>query len=122
MKKEVRIKVWEKYDGHCAYCGKKIKYNDMQVDHYYPRLNGRVPKDISDKLHNLMPSCRRCNHYKRSYYPEDFRALITKLPQKIGATYLAKVAVDYGIIEFNEFEGKFYFERISVPLPGTFEQ
>lgn len=26
MKKEDRIKVWEKYDHHCAYCGKVLKY------------------------------------------------------------------------------------------------
>lgn len=31
--KKVRQKVYEKYDGHCAYCGKKLEYKDMQVDH-----------------------------------------------------------------------------------------
>lgn len=29
MKKEVRIKVYNKYDGYCAYCGKAIKYDEM---------------------------------------------------------------------------------------------
>lgn len=33
MKKEERLRVYKMYDGHCAYCGKSIKYEDMQVDH-----------------------------------------------------------------------------------------
>lgn len=37
MKKEDRIKVWEKYGHHCAYCGKEIKFEDMQVDHFIPK-------------------------------------------------------------------------------------
>ena len=31
--KKIRIKVWEKYNHHCAYCGCKLEYKDMQVDH-----------------------------------------------------------------------------------------
>lgn len=34
MKKEERLQVYQMYDGHCAYCGKPIKYEDMQVDHF----------------------------------------------------------------------------------------
>lgn len=40
MKKEDRIKVWEKYGHHCAYCGKEIKLEDMQVDHFVPKNRG----------------------------------------------------------------------------------
>lgn len=29
MKKEDRLKIYRKYDGHCAYCGKSIEYKDM---------------------------------------------------------------------------------------------
>ena len=32
--KSVRQSVYEKYGGRCAYCGRKIEYNDMQVDHF----------------------------------------------------------------------------------------
>lgn len=31
--KDVRKQVYEKYNGHCAYCGCKLDYKDMQVDH-----------------------------------------------------------------------------------------
>lgn len=34
--KHIRQKVYEKYDGHCAYCGCKLEYKDMQVDHINP--------------------------------------------------------------------------------------
>ena len=40
MKKEDRIKVWEKYEHHCAYCGREIKFEDMQVDHFVPKNRG----------------------------------------------------------------------------------
>lgn len=28
MKKEDRLKIYRKYDGHCAYCGESIEYKD----------------------------------------------------------------------------------------------
>lgn len=36
--KEDRLKIYRKYDGHCAYCGKSIEYKDMQVDHLVPKI------------------------------------------------------------------------------------
>ena len=36
-----RQQAYEKYGGHCAYCGKEIEIKDMQVDHMIPlRLGG----------------------------------------------------------------------------------
>lgn len=32
--------VYNKYGGHCAYCGKKIDIKDMQIDHFVPLLRG----------------------------------------------------------------------------------
>ena len=40
MSKIDRQKVWEKYNGRCAYCGKEIALKDMQVDHIKPRRHG----------------------------------------------------------------------------------
>ena len=34
--KSLRLKVYDKYRGHCAYCGKEIVMKDMQVDHIIP--------------------------------------------------------------------------------------
>lgn len=33
ISKATRLKVYEKYDGHCAYCGCTLELKDMQVDH-----------------------------------------------------------------------------------------
>lgn len=37
--KHIRQQVYEKYGGHCAYCGKALEYKDMQVDHMIPLLD-----------------------------------------------------------------------------------
>jgi len=111
----LRQKVWLKYNRHCGYCGKKLEYKDMQVDHikakkfysYYDPKESKV-----NSFENLMPSCRRCNHYKRTRNLEQFRLLIMTLHERVTSQYITKVAIDYGIIEIKPFTGIFYFESI----------
>lgn len=75
--KKIRIKVWEKYNHHCAYCGCKLEYKDMQVDHIdsvyvhcdYKKEN--TLDEIND-IDNLMPSCKQCNLYKSTFDLETF--------------------------------------------------
>lgn len=105
MKKEKRIEVYNKFQRHCSYCGKKIEYKDMQVDHILPKRMGGT-----DDMNNLNPSCRSCNHYKRAYKLEDFRDLILTLHERTRKQYINKVAEDYGIIIVKPWDGKFYFE------------
>lgn len=107
MKKQDREIVYSKYNGHCAYCGKKIDYIDMQVDHQNAKRNGGA-----DNIENLFPSCRRCNHYKRAQGLESFREYIRRLHERIANDYIVKVGLDYGIVEIKPFDGKFYFERL----------
>ena len=114
MNKKQREKVWLKYNKHCAYCGKKLDYKDMQIDHLKPLAYAPFPNDKYSYVHsfeNLMPSCRRCNHYKRANSLEQFRLLINTLHERIISQYISKVAIDYGIIEIKPFSGKFYFEN-----------
>ena len=112
MKKELRQRhyVCEKYKGHCAYCGKHIEYQDMQVDHLWPKKYGLKGKTVND-IENLMPSCRRCNHYKRSNRLEEYRRMIQTLNDRIFKTYIGKVAIDYGTVRSQKWNGLFYFER-----------
>ena len=35
-----RTKVYQKYSGHCAYCGKNIEITEMQVDHMKSKKHG----------------------------------------------------------------------------------
>lgn len=113
MKKSIREAVYRKYNGHCAYCGKDIEYKDMQVDHQLPKMFEEMHemwKEQVNSFENLFPSCRRCNHYKRSMDLENFRDYMQTLHERIEKDYIAKVAIDYGIVTINPFDGKFYFE------------
>ena len=31
-----RLQVFNKYGGHCSYCGREMEINEMQVDHLIP--------------------------------------------------------------------------------------
>lgn len=121
-KSELRKAVWHKFGGHCAYCGKKINLKDMQIDHFEPKsLNRPIAKDINGKyvypdidiFSNLMPSCRRCNHYKRANTLNYFRYLIKTIHERIHENYIVKIAEDYGIVQYNIWDETFYFERIN---------
>ena len=113
-RKEQRQRVWLKYNKHCAYCGKELEYRDMQIDHMKPKAYAPFPHDKYSEVNsfgNLMPSCRRCNHYKRALNLERFRRLIKTLHERIRSQYISKVAIDYGIIKIEPFDGIFYFEK-----------
>ncbi len=116
MEKEIRQKVHSKYYGKCAYCGKDIEYEEMQVDHIIPKERfGNYQDKLDykvDDFKNLNPSCRSCNHYKRSYLLEEFRQIMGTLHERLSAKYINKVAIDYGVIELKPFNGVFYFERM----------
>ena len=105
-----RQKVYDKYNGHCAYCGKPISIKDMQVDHILPKRNGGT-----DDIDNLNPSCRLCNHYKRAADTETFRnVLLGELIKKLMKIYIFRVALDYGIISINGWDKKFYYEKTDI--------
>lgn len=123
-----RQQVFDKYNGRCAYCGCELE-NNWQVDHITPKKHYEWnliygnPNDIN----NLMPSCRKCNHYKRClslegfrYYMQSFHNRLSKLPKKTKIkkteeriTYMQDIAQRYGITTDNPFGGKFYFEMVN---------
>ena len=112
MKKAERMQVYNKYGGHCAYCGREIKYKDMQVDHIWPQHIMRlIDVEKMNSAENLNPSCRRCNHYKRAHSLETFREMLKTLHNRVRDIYINKVAEDYGIIQIKPWDGLFYFER-----------
>ncbi len=115
ISKKVREAVYDKYQGHCAYCGKKLEYKDMQLDHMIPRQREHFKKYTEEEIEcfeNYMPSCRRCNHYKRAHSLETFREMIETIPQKlIRDNYIYKVGLDYNLIEEHPHKIEFYFEN-----------
>lgn len=117
LSKAVRERVYNRFGGRCAYCGNHIEYKSMQVDHYLPQCKerfyaNRFKKDVHAEA-NLMPACRRCNHYKRARTPKQFRELIATLHERIESLYIMKVAIDFGIAVVTPFDGQFYFEKLA---------
>jgi hypothetical protein len=114
--KKVREAVYTKYDGHCAYCGKKIEYKEFQLDHLIPKQREQFKRYTEEQIEcfeNYMPSCRRCNHYKRAHTIEYFREMIETIPKKLFRdSYIYKVGLDYGLIEANEHKIIFYYEQV----------
>ena len=117
IRKSVREKVYRKYEGCCAYCGKVMEYQQMQVDHYYPQCKARYYLRRKIDVHaeeNLMPTCRRCNHYKRAATPEQFRKLMKTLHERLEKIYILNVAIDFGMATVKPFDGLFYFEKLKL--------
>lgn len=86
MNKKDRLRVYVKYNGHCAYCGRNITYGEMQVDHLIPKRYVEIDlatQEEIDSFNNLMPSCSKCNHYKRAHSIETFRDMIGRIPEKL---------------------------------------
>lgn len=126
--KAIRQQVYNKYNGRCAYCGKEIAYKDMQVDHIIPIAHSCYgPRDKAEKVRkmfedgsinaidNLMPACRACNFYKGINDIEGFRNRIkSELDHTCRASFQVRLAMQYGILEYKPWDGKFYFERLKV--------
>lgn len=120
ISKELRLRVYKKCNNHCGYCGKELLLKEMQVDHITPQsdkifnkhmlFEGEETQDKND-FNNLMPTCRRCNHYKRAANLEQFRRIMVTLHERIQRNYINKVGVDFGIITITPFDGIFYFEK-----------
>lgn len=105
-KQERRI-VYNKMDGHCAYCGRKLQYANMQVDHVVPLRKGGP-----DVLDNMLPACRSCNHYKDTLTVQQFREMVEKMPETLerdSVTY--RNAVRFGVVTPSPHPVVFYFER-----------
>ncbi|HOI25756.1 MAG TPA: HNH endonuclease signature motif containing protein [Caldisericia bacterium] len=109
MTKKLRELVWNKYGKKCAYCGKPLEYKELQVDHIKAKRRRKGP-EVND-ISNLNPSCRRCNHYKRGLSLINFRRRLKTLHLRIQDQYIDKVAMDYGIITVQKWDGIFWFEK-----------
>ena len=106
ISKEIREKVYQKYDGHCAYCGKEIRIDEMQVDHIVSKQFGG-----QDKLDNYNPSCRACNFYKSVNSLEVFRGMLKSLHTRIKQSFIVRLGIEYGIVTIKPFDGVFYYEN-----------
>ena len=109
MKKATRELVYQKYNGHCAYCGKELEFKDMQVDHINPKYLGG-----NNNLDNFNPSCRSCNFRKSTLTLEKFKEELTKQYENmLTRSFQLKQCLDYDLIKLNPHPIVFYFEKFN---------
>lgn len=122
--KKIRQQVYAKYSGHCAYCGCKLDYKDMQVDHVNSiYLHDDYRHNISEEdlydISNLMPACRACNFYKGPRSIEDFRkSLETTLFENTVKPFQFRLAEKYGLVERRPHKIRFFFEDYDTKNPS----
>lgn len=107
LSKAERQQIYEKYNGHCAYCGCEMEYKDMQVDHVKALYIGG-----SDELSNMLPACRSCNHYKHTLDVEEFRQYLAGISHRLMRDSIPfQVAVRFGLVRHMGDNVTFYFEQ-----------
>lgn len=124
ISKQTRKLVYAKYKGRCAYCGKEITVNQMQIDHLIPLRRNTTQEEIdrfnrnnvehiekgTNELSNLMPACSSCNAAKGEMTVNKFRQTIQQCAKSIMKGVESKLSVAYGLVEYHPHPVKFYFE------------
>ena len=109
--KPVRLEIYKKYQGHCAYCGTKLKYERMQVDHMHPRCKAHQQKGKdNNRLDNLMPSCQKCNGHKSGMMLEKWRKELGLQVKRLKKYAQFDRALRFGQVKVCEKPIVFYFE------------
>jgi len=106
-----RRDIYNKYNGHCAYCGKKIEFDDMTIDHIIPSSKGGA-----NTLENTIPSCQLCNNQKADKSIEEFRMFVENITESLDEDKQYRLALRYKkVTPVNRKCGvKFYFELLPV--------
>ena len=67
--------IYNKTNGHCAYCGVKLKIKDMTIEHIVPQSRAYGGKGGSS---NLLAACFYCNNNKTDLTLEEYRESVKK--------------------------------------------
>lgn len=65
---QTKIDLFQVFEGRCGYCGEKLAFDKMTIDHIFPRCFGG-----DDGFDNLICCCKGCNQRKGSFSLEVFR-------------------------------------------------
>lgn len=115
LTKTERQQVYDKCNGHCAYCGCELTLKDMQVDHVV--AFNLIHDENTETMLNYLPACRSCNNYKHTMTIEAFRNSIERFPQVLmrdSVTY--RNAVRFGLVEPKPHKIVFYFEKLGIEV------
>lgn len=73
ISRETKKKVWDKCNGQCWYCGKKVNPFFMHYDHIHPHSKGG-----SDEVENLALACPGCNWSKKDMTLAEWRVKLSR--------------------------------------------
>lgn len=118
ISKSTRLKVYEKYNGHCAYCGCELALKEMQVDH----IQSVYWYDGANDIENYNPACRMCNFYKSTMPIEDFREQLGKILSRLEKVFIFRLAKKYDLIREIKEPVIFYFEKENLKKVVDFER
>ena len=103
-----RLEIYNKFGGHCAYCGIEIDLCNMHADHIKPKASGLLNLDEMD---NYNPACPICNNWKHLDNIESFRRSIQQQVRKCrDYSRNFKMAERYGLVQEIVKPIVFYFE------------
>jgi 5-methylcytosine-specific restriction endonuclease McrA len=115
-----RLEILNKYNGRCAYCGKKLTIETLSIDHIEPRFRKTTDEQLKwynrergeNKMENYNPCCKSCNSSKSTFTIEKFREEISKKQQRLlrdNSTY--RLLLRFGLVKQMPNNVVFYFER-----------
>ena len=114
-----RQAIYDKCNGHCAYCGTPITLKQLGVDHVWPQHFSEylpIGSDINS-TNNLLPACKSCNTVKGVYFLDEWRAEISKKATRLRRISRFALLLRFGIVEIVEKPVIFYFETMGLAMP-----
>lgn len=101
-----RREIYNLFGGKCAYCGKKLDFDDMTVDHVLPQCKGGT-----NDPENTYPACYLCNNQKADMTLEEFREYISNIEEELDTNKAYRLALRFNKISVKPRDIKFYFEN-----------
>lgn len=123
ISKKRRVLIFNKYRKRCSYCGIKIKYEEMHIDHIKPLYRGWSKSELDNlkivkgtgKLENLNPSCASCNISKSTLTIDKWRNEIRlKIDRLRRDSTNFRLLERFGLIKEVNHNVVFHFEKIQL--------
>ncbi len=117
-KPENRVVILEKCNNRCSYCGCKLTYNTLHVDHMIPKMRGKYQIPLSphivDCFENYWPCCQSCNSSKSSLSLDEWRENISSKVDRLLRTESSfQIALKFKQIKPTNKPVIFYFEKLN---------
>jgi 5-methylcytosine-specific restriction endonuclease McrA len=118
----LKIRLYNKTNGCCAYCGCELHNGNFQIDHIIPKRRGSNSQyhsnynkeKGSDNENNLIACCGSCNSSKSDLDLEDFRErVLDRIKRLNDYSTEYNIAKRFGLIKELDIPIIFYFEKLT---------